>query len=186
MNAALKKPAAASPEWVFGYGSLMWDPGFAVAESRPALLRGWHRDFCIYSHHYRGTPQTPGLVLGLDAGGACRGVAHRFAATDKASVRAYLWEREIQNDGVYHEIVRPLRLDDGRAVEALVYVADRKHPQYAGDLSDEELARLIRQGKGARGTCLQYTASTIAHLDELGLKETRLHRLLTMARRDAR
>lgn len=186
MSAGDKRPAAASPVWVFGYGSLMWDPGFAVRESRPALLRGWHRDFCIYSHHYRGTPEKPGLVLGLDAGGACRGIAHRFSARDKAAVRAYLWEREIRNDGVYHEIARPLRLDDGRVVEALVYVADRTHAQYAGALSDAALARLIRQGVGARGSCLEYTEHTIAHLDQLGLRETRLHRLLAMARRKAR
>ncbi len=185
---APQKPGAKprSPErpgWVFAYGSLMWDPGFAPVETRPALLHGWHRAFCIRSHHYRGTPMHPGLILGLAPGGACRGLAHRIPRARYAEVRDYLYRREIENDGVYFEIVRPLRLDSGRSVRALVYVADRTHPQFAGQLGLMQSVRLVRQGHGVRGANLDYVANTIAHLDALGLAESRLHRLLAMAQR---
>ncbi len=126
--------SAAKPRWVFGYGSLMWNPGFATPETQPARLQGWHRAFCIYSEHYRGTPKQPGLILGLLPGGACRGLAHRLPAAAYDEVRRYLIHREIDNDGVYEETVRPIHLDDGRTVPALVYLADRKHRQFAGKL----------------------------------------------------
>ena len=113
------------PTWVFGYGSLMWNPGFATPETMPARLHGWHRALCIYSEHYRGTPKKPGLILGLLAGGSCRGLAHRLPAKHYDTVRRYLWKREIENDGVYVEEVRPIHLADGRTVPALVYLADR-------------------------------------------------------------
>lgn len=177
-----KLRSAERPDWVFAYGSLMWDPGFAPVETRPALLHGWHRAFCIHSHHYRGTPQSPGLILGLAPGGACRGIAHRIPAESYEQVRDYLYDREIQNDGVYFEAVRPLRLASGDTVRSLVYVADRTHPQYAGELPLEAAARLVRQGRGVRGSNLEYVANTIAHLDALGLVESRLHRLLALAR----
>ena len=169
---------------VFAYGSLMWDPGFAFVTRQPGLLNGYHRAFCIFSHHYRGTPEVPGLVLGLDRGGACRGLVYGVAAELEASVRAYLYEREIGNDGVYVEKHLRVRLDDGGEVTALTYVADRKHPQYAGRLSEQELVRLIRQGVGQRGRCLDYCANTVTHLEELGFRETQLHRLLDLARAD--
>src|SRR5262249_44770370 len=125
---------SAQPLWVFAYGSLMWNPGFAVRETKPARLHGFHRAFCIYSEHYRGTPQKPGLILGLLAGGSCRGLAHRLPARDYDAVRRYLWRREIENDGVYVEEVRPIHLADGHTVPALVYLADRAHRQFAGKL----------------------------------------------------
>ena len=105
--------SAAKPLWVFGYGSLMWNPGFATPETQPARLHGWHRAFCIYSEHYRGTPEKPGLILGLLPGGACRGLAHRLPARDYEATRRYLWTREIDNDGVYEEAIRPIHLADG-------------------------------------------------------------------------
>lgn len=174
--------------YVFAYGSLMWDPGFAYAQRRRGLLRGYHRAFCIYSHHYRGTPQNPGLVLGLDRGGACRGIVYRVPAAEEKPVRAYLWEREIGNDGVYVEKHLPVLLDgdDGTegpvTVSALTYVADRAHPQYAGRLSEAQLVPLIRSGIGVKGRCLDYCANTVKHLEELGFRETSLHRLLDKAR----
>ena len=112
--------STARPYWVFGYGSLMWNPGFAAPETSPARLQGWHRAFCIYSEHYRGTPQKPGLILGLLPGGSCRGLAHRLPHEGYDAVRRYLIVREIDNDGVYEEAVRPLHLADGRTVDALV------------------------------------------------------------------
>lgn len=161
--------------WIFGYGSLMWDPGFAYCEARPGLLRGYHRRFCVYSHRYRGTPERPGLVLGLDRGGACRGIAFRVPAVDVEAALHYLWEREMS--------ARTYRLaalavgTPGGAVRAHAFVVDRAHPSYAGRLSLDETARLILQGVGGRGPCRQYLENTVRQLEELGVIDGPLHRL---------
>jgi cation transport protein ChaC len=168
------------PRWVFGYGSLMWHAGFATPETRPARLHGWHRAFCIYSEHYRGTPERPGLILGLLPGGSCRGLAHRLPSESYDAVRRYLIHREIDNDGVYEETIRPIHLDDGRAVAALVYLADRKHRQFAGKLPLAAAASLVRHGEGVTGTNLDYVRNTVAHLNGLGLRD---HPLEELARR---
>jgi cation transport protein ChaC len=173
--------AEARPYWVFGYGSLMWNPGFATPETRAARLHGWHRAFCIYSEHYRGTPQKPGLILGLLPGGACRGLAHRLPVQRYQAVRRYLIHREIDHDGVYREAVRPIHLDDGRIVRALVYLADREHRQFAGKLAMTKAASLVRNGRGVTGTNLAYVQNTVAHLDELGLRDRTLEELARRA-----
>ena len=169
------------PRWVFGYGSLMWNPGFVTPETQPARLQGWHRAFCIYSEHYRGTPQEPGLILGLLPGGACRGLAHRLPVAAYDEVRSYLIDREINNDGVYQETIRPIHLDDGRTVPALVYLADRSHRQFAGKLPLATAAALVRRGRGATGTNLEYVLNTVAHLDDLGLHDPALEALARRA-----
>jgi len=171
----------ARPDWVFAYGSLMWNPGFATPQTQAARLHGWHRAFCIYSHHYRGTPQKPGLILGLLPGGSCRGKAHRLPRQDYEAVRRYLWDREISNDGVYEEAVRPVHLGDGRVVEALVYLADRRHGQFAGKLPLAKAARLVRQGRGVTGTNLAYMENTVAHLRQLGLRDAGVEELARRA-----
>jgi cation transport protein ChaC len=164
--------------WVFGYGSLMWNPGFDHVESRPALLHGWHRSFCVFSHRYRGTPERPGLVLGLDRGGSCRGVAYRVARARAEEVLDYLWDREMVN-GVYTpRLLRP-RTPAGQP-ECHVFTVDRRHYQYAGGLDDGEMVRLIRQGIGKGGHNREYLANTVHHLDELGIGDGPLHRLLTL------
>lgn len=173
--------SAAKPRWVFGYGSLMWNPGFATPETQPARLQGWHRAFCIYSEHYRGTPEQPGLILGLLPGGACRGLAHRLPAAAYDEVRRYLIHREIDNDGVYEETVRPIHLDDGRTVPALVYLADRKHRQFAGKLPLATAVALVRRGRGATGTNLDYVLNTVAHMGDLGLHDPALEALAKRA-----
>jgi len=155
----------------------MWNPGFATPETQPARLHGWHRAFCIYSEHYRGTPQKPGLILGLLPGGACRGLAHRLPARQYDKTRRYLWTREIDNDGVYTENVRPIHLADGRTVDALVYLADRTHRQFAGKLATHAALRFIRQGQGATGSSLDYLRNTVAHLRDLGLHDRALEEL---------
>jgi cation transport protein ChaC len=167
----------AGDRWVFGYGSLMWHPGFEHQERRPALLHGYHRDMCVISLRYRGTPDRPGLVLGLRGRGSCRGIAYRVAAADWPAVRAYLHDREL---GTYAYIPRRLGavLSDGRRVSCHTFVADRAHHQYAGHLDVAERIRLIRQGCGPRGTARDYLASTVAHLDELGIRDGHLHDLL--------
>ena len=162
--------------WVFGYGSLMWRPGFAYQERHRAEIRGYHRALCVFSHRHRGTPDRPGLVLGLDRGGRCHGVAFRVAAGGVEATLAYLKERE-QMNGVYHERLVAAKLEDGRTVPALAFVVDRGHPQYAGRLADQELLRLVRQGIGESGANPDYVRSTHEHLIGLGVKDRVLARL---------
>jgi cation transport protein ChaC len=160
--------------WVFGYGSLMWRPGFEYEERRMAYLAGLHRALCVFSYVHRGTPDKPGLVMGLDRGGACRGVAFRIAAARWPQTLAYLRERE-QVTMVYKETVRQIRiLDDPRQVTAVTYVVDRGHRQYAGKLSREELLRHVLQGNGRSGPNPDYVLNTLDHLRELGMKEPTL------------
>ena len=138
--------------WVFGYGSLMWRPGFEFSEQAPAALIGAHRSLCIYSFHHRGTQENPGLVLGLDEGGACRGVVFRVAPDKSDLTLAYLREREQVTD-VYVETMKPVSLLDGsgRVLKALTYLVDRNHSQYAGDLPLEAQIRIVKSGKGQAG-----------------------------------
>jgi len=164
--------------WIFGYGSLMWNPGFDYAERRVGLLRGYHRSFCLYSHRYRGTPERPGLVLGLDRGGCCRGVVFRIGAAHAKDVRDYLWEREMNQDS-YQARAVAIETDQG-AVEAMAFIVRREHPQYAGKLPTETLIKCVIQGSGGRGTCREYLANTVEHLDALGLTDGPLHALLRL------
>ena len=171
--------------WVFGYGSLMWNPGFAFAEQAPARLAGWHRALCIYSTVHRGTPEAPGLVLGLDRGGSCRGLAFRVEPANRGAVIDYLRERE-QVTAVYREIHRPVRLDDGsgRVVEAVTYVADRGHPQYAGRLDEDEVHRLVSRSRGKSGINPDYVLATARHLVGLGIADPTLARLAARLERE--
>ena len=164
--------------WVFGYGSLMWNPGFRFTERKQAVVHGFHRSLCMYSYMYRGTPERPGLVLALDRGGACHGVAFRVAGEAWEETVAYLRARE-QVTMMYREITRPLRLveDSSSAVEALIYVADRTHVQYAGRLDHDTQLRHILQGHGQSGSCRDYVLNTVAHLRELGIRDRPLERL---------
>ena len=164
--------------WVFAYGSLMWDPGFPHLEHHKARLRGYHRSFCVYSVRYRGTPDSPGLVLGLDRGGSCQGVAYRVAADAADDVREYLWEREMFTH-VYRPRCLPISMVDApvHRVTALTFVVDRAHAQYAGKLTAVEVKRLIAHGAGTRGRCQDYLLNTVKHLDALGLSSPPLTRL---------
>ncbi len=167
--------------WVFGYGSLMWQPGFDFIEQVPARLIGEHRALCVLSFDHRGTPEKPGLVLGLDRGGACRGLAFRVAAAKRDATIAYLRERE-QTTNVYREVMRSVWLLDEarRRVSALTYVADRSHAQYAGKLSLAEQLRHVRQGHGRSGINRDYVIATIAAIEQLGIRDRSLHQLAEM------
>jgi cation transport protein ChaC len=166
--------------WVFGYGSLLWRPGFPHEEVRPAVLHGYHRAFCMWSYHYRGTRARPGLVLGLDSGGACRGRAFRVAPADVQDVRRYLWDREMIT-AMYRERIVPVRLpDDGARVLALTYTVDHGHEQYAGKLSLDEQAAIIAAAHGDNGANVEYLMQTVDHLDELGIGDGPLHALRSM------
>lgn len=158
--------------WVFGYGSLMWRPGFPYEERVTAHLAGAHRALCVYSWVHRGTPERPGLVLGLDRGGSCRGVAYRVAAADREAVIAYLRDRELVTD-VYREAWRAVRLDHpGRPVAtALTFLVDRDHRQYAGVLPPEELLGHVRGARGKSGENAEYVINTAGHLRELGFQD---------------
>ena len=159
--------------WVFGYGSLMWRPGFAYEERQIAEVVGYHRALCIYSHVHRGTLEQPGLVLGLDYGGACAGVAFRVSGAHREETIAYLRERE-QITFVYREVMVRAKLADGRDVAALAYVADRAHSQYARYLSREDTLNIVRQGCGQSGSNPDYVRSTYEHLAALGLEDEAL------------
>ncbi len=170
--------------WIFGYGSLMWNPGFPRLEAHPALLRGYHRAFCIYSIRFRGTSERPGLVLGLDRGGSCRGRVFRIAAARAEEVFAYLYEREL----VHYSYARkclPVRLAD-RTVQAYTYVANRKHHRYTGKLTLEQSIKLILRGHGRSGSNVDYLRNTIRHLDEFGISDGPLHQLLEVVERKSR
>ena len=171
------------PLWVFGYGSLLWDPGFAWTSRRLARLDGFHRSFCMRSIHHRGTPDEPGLVLALDAapGASCQGIAFEVMPEIAEETLEYLRARELIS-AAYLETVRPVTLDDGARVEALVYVIDRAHWQYCGDLPLEEQAAIIARATGGRGANRDYLFQTAAHLSELGLPDPDLDWLVTRVR----
>lgn len=167
--------------WVFGYGSLMWHPGFPHVEVRLARVNGLHRSFCVFSHRYRGTARRPGLVLGLDRGGSCRGLAFRVPAGEGEEVLDYLYAREMIT-GVYLPSWRDAKTDQG-TVSAITFVVDRAHRQYAGGLAHDRIVELILQGKGSRGRCIEYLENTVHHLQALGLRDRGLERLLSDTRR---
>ncbi|HEX9686208.1 MAG TPA: gamma-glutamylcyclotransferase [Burkholderiales bacterium] len=166
--------------WIFGYGSLMWDPGFPHVARWPALIYGYHRELCIYSSRWRGSPQRPGLVLGLDRGGACRGVAYRIAAAHVERSLDALWEREMRR-GVYHPRLLRARLR-GRTARVLAFVANPLHPGYAGTLPTERTAELIANCCGDRGPNVEYLARTLKHLAELGVRDHHLLRVMAAVR----
>jgi cation transport protein ChaC len=164
--------------WVFAYGSLMWRPGFAAVERVPARLIGAHRALCVWSHVHRGSPERPGLVLGLDRGGMCRGIAYRTAASARPDTLAYLRARE-QVTMVYRECVRPVVLlsHPERRVQAVCYMVDRSHAQYAGRLNLAEQLHHVRQGHGISGQNRDYVLATVKALEALGCRDRELHML---------
>jgi cation transport protein ChaC len=166
---------AAQDLWVFGYGSLIWNPAFHYVAKRPALLRGWHRRFCLKLLMGRGSPQSPGVMLGLDEGGTCHGVAFRVAAAQVREELSLLWQREMYG-GAYHARLLPLETDDG-PISAVTFVINHDHPRYIKELSLEQTAALIATGCGDLGTCREYLENTVTHLRELGLNDEGLARI---------
>lgn len=153
--------------WVFGYGSLMWRPGFSYVRRESALLYGAHRSLCVYSHVHRGTPERPGLVLGLDRGGTCKGIAFAVKPENRQVTLDYLRERE-QVTMVYKEVNRTVRLANGESVQAVSYMVDRDHRQYAGKLDLDEQLSFVRSAHGQSGPNVDYVINTQAHLAETG------------------
>jgi cation transport protein ChaC len=165
--------------WIFGYGSLMWRPGFVYEESSRALLEGAHRELCCYSFIHRGTRAAPGLVLGLDKGGRCEGMAFRVPPRLDLDTRHYLKRRENMNN-VYAAVKRPVRLIDGsgRTVLALCFIMDRHHRQYTGLLPLETQAAIVRRSFGRAGPNIDYVVNTVQHLRQLGVHDARLEPLM--------
>ncbi|MEM6386983.1 MAG: gamma-glutamylcyclotransferase [Pseudomonadota bacterium] len=170
-----EKALAQTPLWVFGYASLMWNPGFPVAERVVATLHGFHRSFCMSSIHHRGTVEQPGLVLALDpkVGAECVGLALRVADGAEATAIEYLRERELISSAYVERLV-PLELSDGSKVTALAYVVDPSHEQYVAHLSLDEQAEIIVQAVGGRGPNAEYLWNTTAHLEGLGIEDANL------------
>jgi cation transport protein ChaC len=166
--------------WVFGYGSLMWSPGFPFTERSVGLLRGYHRALCILSTRHRGTHRRPGLVMGLCRGGSCWGMAFRVPAPRLGAALARLWNRELPRR-VYRARRVPVRISRGRKVRALAFVADPAHPQFVRELDLESRAQLVAQGVGGRGACTEYVRSTLGHMAELGVSDPHLARVLATA-----
>lgn len=161
--------------WVFGYGSLVWLPGFDYSERQIARLRGFSRSFCMWSIHHRGTDDDPGLVLALDAAddSYCDGVAFFVPAEQAEQTLAYLRERELISSA-YLEEVHKVTLRDGRCVESYCYVIDRDHVQYCGGLALERQAEVIATAVGGRGPNTEYLFNTAEHLAEIGLQDPEL------------
>jgi cation transport protein ChaC len=166
--------------WVFGYGSLMWSPCFAYRESKLARVHGFHRALCILSTRYRGTHRKPGLVMGLCRGGSCWGMAFRIAARDVPRTLRRLWEREMPRR-TYQPRLVAVRLRDRRQVRALAFLADPGHPSYVRELDLHGRARLVAQGIGQRGPCIEYIRNTLDHMHDVGVRDPHLERVLHAA-----
>jgi glutathione-specific gamma-glutamylcyclotransferase len=177
--AMLDTASTTATHWVFGYGSLIWNPGFAHVSARQGLLRGAHRSLSIVSHHHRGTPDQPGLVFGLTRGGACRGMVFEVADSDWAAVRQYLEARE-QVTAVYRDVMRPVHLEGGGVVKALTFVVDERHEQFAGKLSLEQQLGMVRAGVGLSGRNIDYVVNTAKHLALLGIRDRQLMALVDL------
>ncbi len=163
--------------WVFGYGSLIWRPGFEFTERVAATIHGFHRSLCVFSHVHRGTPERPGLVLGLDRGGSCHGIAYRVESRLRQTTMDYLRERE-QVTLVYREINALARLKDGRRVKAVAYAVDQRHGQYSGPLTPEQVLDAVRHGVGRSGRNPEYIINTHEHLVAMGIRDSTLEMIV--------
>ena len=166
--------------WIFGYGSLMWAPGFAYKAKRVGRVHGYHRALCILSTRYRGTTRRPGLVVGLCRGGSCWGMAFQVPAAQVRRTLNRLWGREMTRR-VYDPRLVPVALDGRRTVRALAFVADTAHPAYVRELDLHGRARLVAQGIGQRGPCVDYIRNTLEHMHEVGVRDPHLERVLQAA-----
>jgi glutathione-specific gamma-glutamylcyclotransferase len=162
--------------YVFGYGSLIWNPAFHHSSQVSATLHGWHRRFCLKTYIGRGTPENPGLMLALDHGGACKGVAFRVGAGQALEELGILWQREMYGGSYNARWVR-VKTAEGEK-RAITFVCNRRHPRYLPEIGDLETARLIATGSGDLGTCREYLENTAQHLAALGMRDSGLERIV--------
>lgn len=193
MNAVFREPSVSADQsiferlslpksnlWVFGYGSLMWNPGFSYTEARRGKIYGYHRSLCLRSVRYRGTDSRPGLVFGLDRGGSCTGMCYQLEVTRQREIAGYLQDREMLNDA-YDPFIRTVNLDDGRCVDAIVFVVKRQHPSYVRDLTPDQIAGIVANASGQRGPNLDYVISTIKVLEKFGIRDRELNNVGRLA-----
>ena len=166
--------------WIFGYGSLMWSPGFSFKAQAPGRIHGYHRALCILSTRYRGTKRKPGLVMGLCRGGSCWGMTFHVDAAQVRRALVRLWQREMPRR-VYAPRLLEVQLRSGRRVRALAFLADPTHPAYVRELDLNGRARLVAQGIGQRGPCVEYITNTLSHMHEVGVHDPHLERILHTA-----
>jgi cation transport protein ChaC len=184
LKAMLESVPSGKDVWVFGYGSLMWNPAINVLESRKAHVRGYHRTFCLTVGAGRGTPEQPGLMLAIDRGGSCSGVAHRIAENEVASELSILWLREMMSGAYEPRWLNADIVELGRR-RALAFVSNRSHPRYEGQLAEERAARRIAAAKGLLGTNREYLYRTVDHLASLGIEDRPLRSLERQVRKFA-
>ncbi len=177
LQQALLRYPPGEEAWVFAYGSLMWNPALEFAEALPCRIEGWRRSFCFWVPLGRGTPELPGLMLALEGGGSCEGIAYRLAPHQVRSELGILWNREMLA-GVYQARWVPTRLRDGRTVTAVTFVVDTGHCQYSGDLPIERTAHHIAFAEGRRGACRDYLTNTTEHARSLGIHDPYLEELV--------
>jgi glutathione-specific gamma-glutamylcyclotransferase len=170
--------------WVFAFGSLMWNPAFHYVERRTARVHGFHRQFCLWARAGRGSPERPGLMLSLESGGSCTGVAYRVAAKAAATELDVLWRREMSTMA-YRPVWTVAHTSKGRE-PAIAFSANRLHERYVPGLEDEAVARYLATGAGPMGRCCDYLFDTVAHLRQLGIRDRRLEALEAMVRNNLR
>jgi cation transport protein ChaC len=175
LREALDRRPADGDVWVFGYGSLIWNPAFDFVERRVALVRGWHRRFCLWMKAGRGTPESPGLMLALDRGGCCRGIAFRLALAQVEEELLILWRREMLS-GSYDARWLDAHTREG-PIRVVTFVANRRHARFANGLSDEEVADRVAVARGPLGSCKEYLFNTVEHLEALGFRDASLERI---------
>lgn len=181
-RAILARHPAGQDLWVFGYGSLIWNPCFHFVERRVGRVHGYHRRFCLWTHGGRGTRERPGLMLGLERGGTCRGVAFRIAGSEIETELDIVWRREMVT-GAYAPTWVGVTLDDGREIRAIAFVINHRHERYAKRLSDTEIVEAVATARGPLGACCDYLFNTTAHLEELGIADRNLRRLCRAVQR---
>jgi cation transport protein ChaC len=179
LDATLASHAPASDIWLFGYGSLMWNPAIEFAERRAGMVHGWHRRFCLWLHMGRGSLDNPGLMLALDRGGRCAGMLFRIPAADARDELLLAWRRELFTNA-YHSRWVTARTSDG-PVRAVTFVANRTHRRYAGRLDEGLVAARLASAAGSLGSCATYLAETLTALRSIGLRDRALERLQRLA-----
>jgi len=183
LRTAMKDAASGEPVWIFGYGSLMWNPAFHFAEKRGGLVHGYHRRFCMWIAGGRGTPEVPGLMLALDRGGSCRGMAFRIAPDQVDEELDIIWSREM-GGGSYRARWVNVRTDRGM-VRALTFVIDRDNLRYSSEIPRDLMIAHIANARGWLGSCAEYLANTVAHLRKLGIEDGPMHDMLNRVRAHA-
>lgn len=175
LDARLAQHPSGQDVWLFGYGSLMWNPAFEYVDHRAGRVRGWHRRFCLWLHLGRGSPDNPGLMLALDRGGSCAGMLFRIPAAEARSELLLAWRRELFT-GAYRSRWVTALTEHG-PVRAATFVVNRDHPRYAGRLDEAAVAERLASASGELGSCAAYLDATLGALDQLGLRDRGLERL---------